>query len=371
MIIRDITNTIEKISPLAYAEDFDNVGLLVGDYNTQVTGVLVTLDTLEKTIDEAIEKQCNLIVSFHPIIFSGLKKLNGSNYVERVVIKAIKNNIAIYAMHTALDNSIKGVSAKMCEVIGLENTKVLIPQKGNIKKLTTYVPHKDADAVRNALFIAGAGKIGHYDHCSFNISGDGTYRANEEANPVIGQKGQMHQEPETCIGVIFEKHLESKILKALFSTHPYEEIAYEIVTLDNKHQNIGMGMVGELKEAIDPVACFDLLKEKFHLKTIRYSALSDKKIKKIAVLGGSGSFAISQAKQAKADLFITADLKYHDFYKAENQIVLADIGHYESEQFTKNLLVDYLLKKITNFAPALPAGRIILSENNTNPINYI
>ncbi|MDH3321952.1 MAG: Nif3-like dinuclear metal center hexameric protein, partial [Flavobacteriaceae bacterium] len=231
MIIRDITNTIEKISPLAYAEDFDNVGLLVGDYNTQVTGVLVTLDTLEKTIDEAIEKQCNLIVSFHPIIFSGLKKLNGSNYVERVVIKAIKNNIAIYAMHTALDNSIKGVSAKMCEVIGLENTKVLIPQKGNIKKLTTYVPHKDADAVRNALFIAGAGKIGHYDHCSFNISGDGTYRANEEANPVIGQKGQMHQEPETCIGVIFEKHLESKILKALFSTHPYEEIAYEIVTL--------------------------------------------------------------------------------------------------------------------------------------------
>jgi len=362
--IKQITNYIEELAPLSYAEGFDNVGLLVGNYHTQVTGILVTLDTLEQTIDEAITKKCNLIISFHPIIFSGLKKLNGSNYVERAVIKAIKNDIAIYAMHTALDNSFKGVSAKMCEVIGLKNTKVLIPQKGNLKKLTTYVPHKNAEELRNVLFTIGAGNIGNYDQCSFNVDGEGTYRGNENANPTVGEKNTTHHEPETCISVIFEKHIEQKLIKTLFKNHPYEEIAYEIISLDNIHQNIGMGMVGELEDEMDIKSFFNLLKNKFNLKALRHSALSDKKIKRVAVLGGSGSFAIGHAKKAGADIFITADLKYHDFYRAENQIVLTDIGHYESEQFTKNLLVDYLTKKITNFA-------IILSENNTNPINYI
>jgi len=369
--INQITNYIEELAPLTYAEDFDNVGLLIGNHNTKVSGVLVTLDTLEITIDEAIAKKCNLIISFHPIIFTGLKKINGSNYVERVVIKAIKNDIAIYAMHTALDTSFQGVSAKMCEVIGLNNTKVLIPQKGNIKKLSTYIPHKDAETLRNKLFKAGAGNIGNYDNCSFNVEGIGTYQANRNANPTIGKKEIFHHEPETCISVTYEKHLESKILKTLFSNHPYEEVAYEIISLDNVHQNIGMGMIGDLTEVTDCISFFDLLKNKFHLNAIRHSAISDKKIKKVAVLGGSGSFAIPHAKRAGADIFITADLKYHDFYKADNQIVLVDIGHYESEQFTKDLLVDYLTKKITNFAPALPAGRIILSENSTNPINYI
>ncbi len=364
MIVKNITDAIEQLAPLAYAEDFDNVGLLIGNYDTRITGVLVTLDSLEETVDEAIAKKCNLIVSFHPIIFNGLKKLNGSNYVERIVIKAIKNDIAIYAMHTALDNSLYGVSAKICEIIGLKNTKVLIPQKGLIKKLTTYAPQKNADEIRKALFTAGAGNIGNYKNCSFNIEGKGTYLGNEDSNPAIGEKGKLHTEPETFISVIFEKHLERKVLNALFNNHPYEEVAYDVVSLDNIHQNIGMGMVGELEEPTDVNSFFNLLKERFSLKNIRHSDILKNKIKKVAVLGGSGSFAIDRAKQAGADIFITADLKYHDFYKAENQIVLADIGHYESEQFTKNLLVDYLTKKFTNFA-------IILSENNTNPINYI
>ncbi len=364
MIIKKVTDYIEELAPLTYAEDFDNVGLLVGNYNTKLTGVLVTLDTLENTIEEAISKNCNLIVSFHPIIFKGLKKLNGNSYVERVIMQAIKNDIAIYAIHTALDNSQHGVSAKMCEIIGLKSTHVLIPQRGIIKKLTTYVPHKNSEDLRNSLFIAGAGKIGNYERCSFNIEGMGTYQGNENSNPAIGIKGSLHKEPETFISVIFEKHLENKILKSLFSNHPYEEVAYDIVTLDNKHQNIGMGMVGELEYEMDALDFLQYLKEKFNLKTIRYSNLIDKKIKKVAVLGGSGSFAINHAKNSNADIFITSDMKYHDFYTAENQIILADIGHYESEQFTKNLLVDYLTKKFTNFA-------IVLSENNTNPINYL
>jgi dinuclear metal center YbgI/SA1388 family protein len=370
MIVKDITDLIEEIAPLPYAEGFDNVGLLTGNYRTEVTGVLVTLDSLEETIDEAIEKKCNLIVSFHPIIFSGLKKINGNSYVERVIIKAIKNDIAIYSMHTALDNSFQGVSAKMGEIIGLEKMQILLPKKGIIKKLTTYVPHKDAEDLRKALFSAGAGNIGNYDHCSFNIKGEGTYRGNEQSNPVIGEKGKDHQEPETLISVIFENYLEGKILKALFKHHPYEEVAYEIVSLDNSHQQTGMGMIGELPEEIDTGKFLDQLKEQFNLSIIRHSKITSKKIKKVALLGGSGSFAISDAIKSGADIYITADLKYHDFFKAENRIILTDIGHYESEQFTKNLLVDYLTKKITNFAAALPAGRIILSKTNTNPINY-
>ncbi len=371
MTVKNITDYIEKLAPLAYAEDFDNVGLLIGSYDKIVTGVLVALDTLENTIDEAIDKKCNLIISFHPIIFKGLKKITGNNYVERVVVKAIKNDIAIYAIHTALDNSSKGVSAKMCEIIGLTNTNILIPQKGNIKKLTTYVPHQNADGLRNSLFEAGAGNIGNYSNCSFNIEGTGTYQGNENSNPTIGKKETMHTEPETFISVIFEKHLEGKILTALFKNHPYEEVAYDVVTLDNKHQEIGMGMVGNLTMEMEAENFLIHLKQKFNLKTLRHTDLNNKTIKKVAVLGGSGSFAIPHAKRSGADIYITSDLKYHDFLSAENQIILVDIGHYESEQFTKNLLVDYLTKKFTNFAAALPEGRIILSEKNTNPINYL
>ncbi|MEP2169598.1 MAG: Nif3-like dinuclear metal center hexameric protein [Polaribacter sp.] len=364
MIIKDITNYLEELAPLNYAEDFDNVGLLVGNYSTSVSGVLVTLDTLEETVDEAIAKKCNLIISFHPIIFGGLKKLNGNSYVERVVLKAIKNDIAIYATHTALDNSKNGVSAKMCAILGLENTKILIPKKGIIKKLTTYVPTNNTKALRTSLFSAGAGNIGNYDNCSFNINGEGTFRGNENSNPTLGEKGKNHSEKETQISVIFESKNESAILKALQENHPYEEVAYEIVTTENIHQNIGMGMIGELSSEMDEKEFLLYLKKTMKTDCVRHSNLINKKIKKVAVLGGSGSFAISNAKRAGADAYVSADFKYHEFFKAENSILLADIGHYESEQFTKNLLVDYLTKKFSNFA-------VILSEKSTNPIYYI
>ncbi len=370
MTVKDITTIIDEIAPLSYAEDFDNVGLLIGNYSTKVTGVLVTLDTLETIVDEAIEKKCNLIVSFHPIIFSGLKKINGNNYVERVVLKAIKNDIAIYSMHTALDNSFVGVNAKICEVLGLKNIQVLIPKQHQLKKLTTYVPNNDANKLRNALFEAGAGNIGNYDHCSFNIEGVGTYRGNENSKPVLGTKGKLHTEKETFISVIFEKQSETRILKALFKNHPYEEVAYDIVLLENSHQQVGMGMIGELEIPQNEEEFLINLKKIMKTDCIRHSKLLQKSIKKVAVLGGSGSFAISAAIRVNADVFISSDIKYHEFYKAENKLIIADIGHYESEQFTKTLLVDYLTKKIANFAPALPVGRIILSKKNTNPIYY-
>lgn len=363
MIIKQVIDILEELAPLNYAEDFDNVGLLVGNANNEVNGILVTLDTLENVVEEAIAKKCNLIVSFHPIIFGGLKKITGSDYVQRVVIKAIKHDIAIYSMHTALDNSNKGVNAKICEVLGLQNTSILIPQKGTIRKLTTYVPKENTDALKTALFHAGAGNIGNYSNCSFTVVGSGSYQAKAGANPYLGKIGETHYEDESQISVTYGRADEQKILKALFGNHPYEEVAYEIQTLENKNQNIGMGMVGNLEKSMEETEFFEFLKEKMNVSCIRHSDFLGKKIKKVAVLGGSGSFAISAAIAANADVFVTSDLKYHQFYEAESKILLADIGHYETEQFTKNLLVDYLTKKIPNFA-------VSLSESKTNPIKY-
>ena len=364
MIVNDVIACLEELAPLSYAEDFDNVGLLVGNKNNEVTGVLVTLDTLEEVVDEAVEKKCNLIVSFHPIVFKGLKKIDGSTYVERVVIKAIQNNISIFAIHTAFDNALQGVNSIICDELGLKNKKILLPKQGTVKKLTTYVPLKKADQLRKALFKAGAGNIGNYDHCSFNIDGKGTYKGNELSNPTIGKKEELHTEDETCISVTFQKHMESQILDSLFKNHPYEEVAFEVTSLDNYNQNIGLGMVGELDKEVNTLEFLEFVKNKMNASCIKYSKITKKTIKKVAVLGGSGSFAIPSAKSAQADILITSDLKYHDFFTAENQIILADIGHYESEQYTKNFLADYLSKKFTNFA-------VVLSTTNTNPVKYL
>lgn len=354
---------LEEMAPLGYAEDFDNVGLLVGNQQNEITGILVCHDALENVIDEAIAKKCNFIVCFHPIIFSGLKKITGSNYVERVVLKAIKNDIAIYAVHTALDNHPEGVNKIFCNALGLINTKILIPKPNFIQKLVTYTVPDNAQIVRDALFEAGAGNIGNYSECSFSSTGIGTFKGNENSNPVIGEKGILSQEHEIKIEVTFEKQLQSKILKALFANHVYEEIAYEVYELQNPNQNVGLGMIGELKTPMNETDFLNFVKTKMECEGIRHSQFLNKNISKVAVLGGSGSFAIKNAKQAGADAFLTADLKYHDFYQSENQLLIADIGHFESERFTKNYIVDFLRKKITNFA-------IVLSEENTNPVKH-
>ena len=363
MIIKDIVKTLEEWAPKAYAEDFDNVGLLTGNPSWNCTGVLVTLDTLESVVEEAISKKCNLIVSFHPIVFSGLKKFTGANYVEKALIKAIKNDIAIYAIHTALDNHKEGVNAQIGQQLQLHTTEILIPQKATLKKLTTYVPTRDADALLEKLHQSGAGAIGKYDWCSFSLEGEGRFRGDETSNPSIGSPGEMSSVKEKQLQLLFPKHLENKILKTLFEAHPYEEVAYEMISLDNENKNIGMGLVGFLEQPMDEKVFLNHIKTSMQVSAIRHSTLLNKKIHKVAVLGGSGSFAIKAAKQIKADAFITADLKYHQFFEAEKQLLLLDIGHYESEQFTKNLIYNYLTKKIPNFA-------VVLSSINTNPINY-
>lgn len=363
MKLFEITNFLEKLAPLNYQEDYDNAGLIVGSPTDEITAALVALDCTEEIVDEAIERGCNLIITHHPIVFKGLKKFNGKSYVERVVIKAIKNNIALYATHTNLDSVHNGVNAEICKRLGVENFKSLMPKKGILKKLVTFCERKDAEILRNALFAAGAGDISNYAECSFNIDGVGTFKGNAQTNPTLGTAGVREYASETRIEVIFKVQDERAILAALFSNHPYEEVAYDIYQLENSLQTVGSGMVGVLQTPLQSHDFLQRVKEGLNTAVIRHTAALDKKISKVAVCGGSGSFLLKNAIAAGADAFVTADFKYHEFFDAEGKIMIVDVGHYESEQFTSNLLIDNIQEKFPNFA-------IRLTERNTNPINY-
>lgn len=361
--IQEVINYLESKCPLAYQESYDNCGLITGDASQHITGALLCLDSTEDVIKEAIKLKCNLVIAHHPILFSPINKLTGKTYTERVIIQAIKHDICIYAMHTNLDNIFNGVNHKIAEKIGLKNLKILSPKSGLLKKLVTFAPVADAEKVRTALFAAGAWSIGNYDECSFNASGIGTFKAGKEANPYVGAKGKRHREPEERIETIYTADKEQAILNALFSSHPYEEVAYDIYKLDNSYKQVGSGMVGELAKPLKEKEFLTNLKKVMKTDCIRYSPLLGKTIKRIAVCGGSGSFLLPDAIKAKADILVTADFKYHQFFDADSKIVIADIGHYESEQFTPEIIYGLLKEKFNTFA-------LQFSKTKTNPVNY-
>jgi dinuclear metal center YbgI/SA1388 family protein len=364
MKIKDIISVIEQFAPLALQEAYDNAGLIVGSQDQEVKKIMLCLDSTEAVLDEAIKKGCNLIIAHHPIVFSGIKKLTGSDYTQRVIIKAIKNDISIYAAHTNLDSISSGVNAKICEKLGIKSPQILAPKTNIIKRLITFAPIGHAEKVRNALFGAGAGNIGAYDECSFSTLGQGTFRGSENTNPFIGTPGERSEEQEVKIETIFPFYLQKQILKALRDNHPYEEIAYDIIPLENKHQLIGAGMIGMLDEEMGELDFLNLTKKALNSGCVKYTSLLGKKVKKVAVCGGSGSFLLKDAIAAGADVFITADFKYHQYFDAENKILIADVGHFESEQFTSEIFYDLLNKNFPNFA-------VCLTETNTNPINYL
>ena len=361
--IKDITHFLETIAPLSYQESYDNAGLIVGNPTASVTNVLVSLDCTEAVVDEAIAKNCNLIVAHHPIVFKGLKKFNGRNYVERTVIKAIKNDIAIYATHTNLDHVVGGVNFMIAERLGLQNVRILAPKKDLLMKLVFFVPVENAPEVVEALHKVGVGQIGNYDHCSFSVNGTGTFRPNEVATPFIGNANEIERVNESRVEVIFPAYLEAAVMRTLNETHPYEEVAHYLTLLQNTNQEVGAGAIGLLSEGIAASDFLVYLKQKMQLNVIRHTAICSPIIQKVAVCGGAGGFLLNDAIRQQADVFITADYKYHEFFDADDRILICDIGHYESEVFTKELLQRYLSKKFINFAT-------ILSETITNPVNY-
>ncbi len=363
MTIGDITAVLEKFAPLDYQEDYDNCGLLTGHKNTHVTAALLTLDCTEDIVEEAIQLGCNLVIAHHPIIFSGLKKINGNTYVERTLIKAIKNDIAIYACHTNLDNVMQGVNHKIAAKLGLKNMQILAPKPGLLKKLVTFVPASHHNAVMQALFAAGAGHIGNYDSCSFNLEGTGTFRGNENTRPFAGTAGELSREPEIRLETVFSLGDETKVVQALLAAHPYEEAAYDIYALQNKHPQAGSGMVGELEKEMTETDFLNLVKKTLKAGSIKHTKKLQKPIKKVALCGGSGRFLLKNAIRSGADAYITADFKYHEFFDADGQLLLIDPGHFETEQFTPEIFYDIIQKKFPKFA-------IHLSKVNTNPVNY-
>ncbi|MFK8039254.1 MAG: Nif3-like dinuclear metal center hexameric protein [Crocinitomicaceae bacterium] len=363
MLIQDITSYLESLAPLSSQESYDNSGLITGHHQTEVTNALITLDCIEDTIDEAMEKGCNLIIAHHPIVFKGIKRLNGKNYVERTIIKAIKNDIAIYACHTNLDNYKGGVNKKIGDLLEISNPSILSPSSSTLEKLSVFAPTTHQDIVKTALFKAGAGAIGNYTNCSFVSDGKGSFQANDSTNPFVGNKNEIHIEPEVKIEVILSTHKRSQILKAMLNAHPYESVAYDLFPLLNQNNDEGAGMYGTLKDPLSAHAFLTQLKKVFKCEIIKHTNFHTDVIKTVAWCGGSGSFLLGAAKAVKADIFITGDFKYHEFFDAENQIIIADIGHFESEQFTIDLIGDILSKKFTKFAP-------YLTDRSTNPVNY-
>lgn len=363
MRIKDITSFLESYAPLGSQASYDNCGLIVGDPNTEVTGALVCLDCTEEILEEALELGANLIIAHHPIVFKGLKKLNGKNYVERTVIKAIKNDLAIYAIHTNLDHAIKGVNAEIARKLGIENPRILLPNEDVLTKLVVFTP---ADYVRNvekAMFEAGAGRIGNYAECDFLTEGIGAFKPLEGADPFEGKIGSRTKTEETKVEVMVSNHILSQVVSAMIEAHPYEEVAYDLIPLKNVNKEEGSGMYGELKDPVDALTFLAKLKQTFHCGVVRHTELTEKTIKTVAFCGGAGSFLLPHALRKKADIYITGDYKYHEFFDADGQIIIADIGHYESEQFTTNLIVDVLTENFAKFA-------VHNTRVNTNPINY-
>ena len=363
MTVKEVVSEIEKKISIQKAEDFDNVGLLCGNPQREVTGILVCHDALENVIDEAIEKKLNLVVTFHPIIFSGLKSITGKNYVERAVLKAIENKIAIYALHTAFDNDYFGVNFRICEELDLQNQKILMPKTQNLKKLEVYVPGEYAEVIKNALFEAGAGNVGFYDECSFAVQGKGTFRPIEGSNPFSGTRNIREDADEQMVSVIFEHFKQHQVITAMKDAHPYEEVAYQIITLENQNQYSGLGRFGDLKTEMDELDFLKLVKEKFDLKIIRHSPLLNKKIKRVGVLGGSGASGIKAALSQNCDVYLTGDVKYHEFFQNEGKMLICDIGHFESEQFVTQQLIEILSEIFPKFA-------VSKSVEKTNPVNY-
>ena len=362
--IKDVTQYLESWAPRSYQESYDNAGLITGNPSIEVTGILVALDCTEAVVEEAIRERCNLIVAHHPIVFKGLKKLTGSNYVERTVIHAIRQDIAIYAIHTNLDSVLTGVNHQIAQKIGLQNIRILAPRKDTLTKLTTFIPPENVDQVMAAVHAAGAGQVGKYKNCSFRVEGTGTFQPDENANPHIGERGKQEFVKEVRVEMIFPSFLEDSVMAALRKSHPYEEVAYFLTSLLNENQEVGTGMIGELPKAVEPIEFLKRLKVSMDLNVIRYTNLLDRPIKKVALCGGSGSFLLPQAIKSGAEVYISADFKYHEFFDADGRIIIADIGHYESEVYTKDLIRDVLIKKFPTFA-------INFSKTITNPISYL
>ncbi len=363
MKIEAIVKHLEQMAPPYLKEEYDNVGLHTGTLQQETDGVLITLDVDERIVDEAIELNCGLIITHHPLVFGSLKRITGRTMQERCLIKAIRNDIAIYAIHTNIDNAALGLNHALATLLGVNNPNVLLPGVNKMSKVVTFCPPDHSDRVMAAMSAAGAGHIGNYDMCSFQTEGRGTFRALEGANPYVGELDALHGETELRIEMITPSAIVPHVVEAMKKSHPYEEVAYDVIPLSNPDLTTGSGAFGEISKPIGEEEFIQMVKEKLNVPVVRHTEHLARPINRLGVCGGSGAFLIQHAIDRKLDVLVTADVKYHQFGEASGKILLIDAGHYETEILVTSMIRDEIRKKFPTFA-------CHITKRNTNPIRY-
>ncbi|WP_409251390.1 Nif3-like dinuclear metal center hexameric protein [Bacillus sp. SCS-153A] len=365
----EIISLFETLAPKELAEEGDKIGLQIGRLNQKVDKVMVTLDVLEEVVDEAIEKGVNLIIAHHPPLFRSLKAVRTDTVQGRMIEKLIKNDISVYAAHTNLDVAKGGVNDLLAEALGLKETKLLLPTyKEKLKKIAVFVPEEDAAKVRKALGDAGAGHIGNYSHCSFSMEGTGRFLPGEGTNPHIGEQGILEEVNEVKIESIYPSHLEKKVMKALFTSHPYEEVAYDVIPLENEGESLGLGRVGKLDSPMSLEKFAAYTKEKLQVDNVRVTGNLTDSIQKVAVLGGDGNKFIHHAKFSGADVFVTGDLYYHTAHDAMMLgLNVLDAGHH-IEKVMKEGVARWMTEKSREKGMAV---EYLVSKVNTDPFTFL
>lgn len=365
MTIKEVTQFLESRFPLYLQEDFDNCGVQCGNVNNEISGAMVCFEMTEKIIDEAISKNCNLVISHHPLILKrGITKIVPSDRVGAMICKALANNMVLYSMHTNIDSGEGGGNDVFAEKLGLSDVKVMAPVKGLYRKLVVNVPAEHSEKLKEALFKIGCGQQGNYQKCSYSTLGKGQFEPNGEAKPFIGTQNNLEKVEEERIEMIYPAYLQHAVIQAIYENHPYEEPAFDLFSLENTERKVGLGRIGELPEEMDCKEFFSYLKEKLNLEHLRYCGDEGKKIRRVAVCGGGGAGFIDTAIALNADAYVSGDFKYHDFFKSHSGTVLVDIGHYEGECFIKNIIFNLLKEKFTTFA-------VLSSEFENLNVKYI
>ncbi|MEG1409914.1 MAG: Nif3-like dinuclear metal center hexameric protein [Terrisporobacter sp.] len=365
MKLNDLIKKIENKYPLNLAYDWDNVGLLVGDFDAEVKKILVSLEANENVIEEAIKNNVDLIVTHHPFIFRKLNKINTRDLKGKLIHKLIKNDIALYSMHTNFDIAFDGLNDYFMEIMGFENTKVLdITNSEVLHKIAVYVPLTHELVIREALGDVGAGHIGNYSHCTFNTPGVGTFRPEENANPFIGKIRETEEVKEVKIETIVPQSILQKTIDKMIKAHPYEEVAYDVYKLENKGNSVGLGRYTTLNQVMDLQSLCEKIKLKLNMDHIRVVGELNTKIKKVAVVTGAGSDMVSLAKSKNCNVIITGDVKYHEAQDALDMgMCIIDCGHFDTEDIFKDV--------IKRFLDTFESVEIVKSEVNLNPFKII
>jgi dinuclear metal center YbgI/SA1388 family protein len=365
MDVRSIIGILERWAPRDVAMQDDNPGLQCGSVADPVRGILVSLDADLPVIQEAVRKRRTMIVTHHPFLFRPLRSIDTGSERGKIIELLLRHRISLYAAHTNLDFSAGGTSHALAEALGVTHPVFLRRSHRLQKKIVTFVPPEHVDRIAQAMAAAGAGILGDYDECSFRVEGIGTFRGNEKSSPTVGKRGRRERVRETRLEMVVAGRQLEQVIGALQKEHPYEEVAYDVFPCENVSTTHGAGVVGSLRR---PVALGTFLlraKRTLGVKALRYTGNPARRVRTIAVCGGSGAELLDDALAAHADVFLTADVKYHDYQRARGKIALVDAGHFETELPVVPVVAQRLRTELRAAGSQIPVG---VARSSRNPV---